>query len=54
MGELINLEEYRERKAASTPDHRTRRLAEIAFEKLLLQSEENQIRKLLSQGPEIV
>jgi len=54
MGELINLDEYREKKAASTPEHRTRRLAEIALEKLLLQSEENQILRLLGEGPELV
>ena len=54
MGDLINMQEYRERRAASLPDDKTRRLAEIALEKLLLQSEENQIRRLLSEGPELV
>lgn len=54
MGDLINMQEYRERRAASLPEDKTRRLAEIALEKLLLQSEENQIRRLLSEGPELV
>jgi len=54
MGEVIYLDEYREKKAASIPEQRTRRLAEIALEKLLLQSEENQILRLIGEDPEIV
>ena len=54
MGDLINMQEYRERRAVSLPEDKTRRLAEIALEKLLLQSEENQIRRLLGEGPELV
>jgi hypothetical protein len=54
MGEVIQMEEFRERKAASIPEHKRRRLAEIALEKLLLQSEENQIRRLLGEDPSVV
>ena len=54
MGEVINMQEFREKKAASLPEHKTRRLAEIALEKLLLQSEENQIRRQLEEGPRLV
>lgn len=54
MGDIINMQEYRERKAASLPEDKTRRLAEIALEKLVLQSEENQIRRILGMDPEPV
>lgn len=54
MGELISMQEYRERRAASAPEDKTRRLAEIALEKLLLQSEENQIRRILGMDSEPV
>lgn len=54
MGEVIDLESYRERKTMPTTEDRTRRLAEIAMEKLLLQSEENRIKRILgiSEDPQ--
>jgi hypothetical protein len=54
MGEVINMQEFREQKAASLPEHKTRRLAEIALEMLLLQSEKNQILQLLDEDPRLV
>jgi len=47
MGEVIDLESYRERKTMPTTEDRTRRLAEIALEKLVLESEAVQIRRTL-------
>lgn len=54
MGEVIDMQKFREEKAASLPEHRTRRLAEIALEMLLLQSEKNQILTQLDQDPRLV
>ena len=47
MGEVIHLDQYRERKTMPTTEERTRRLAEIAVEKMLLESEAIQIRRVL-------
>lgn len=47
MGEVIDLQSYRERKTMPTTEDRTRRLAEIAVEKMLLESEAIQIRRVL-------
>lgn len=54
MGEVINMQEFREKKAASLPEHKSRRLAEIAFEMLLLQSEKNQILRVIDEDPQLV
>lgn len=48
MGEVIDMQGYLERKAAETqPDSIQRRLAEIALEMLLLQSEKNRLERQL-------
>ena len=52
MGEVINMAEWLEKRAAPKEDERTKRLAEIALERLLLQSEENQIRRTLGMDPQ--
>lgn len=50
MGEVIYLDDYREKAAAPTRDDLTKRLAEIAVEKLVLQSEENRLKSILFAG----
>lgn len=52
MGEVIRMQDYLERKAAAPqPNAVTERLAQIALEMLLLQSEKNQLLKQLN-GPD--
>ena len=51
MGELINLDDYRERKARSVPADVQRRIAEIALDIVLLQSEKARLEGL-DYGPE--
>lgn len=47
---VIDLEAYREQKARSLPEHKKRRIAEIAAELLILQSEKNQLVRELERG----
>lgn len=48
MGEVISMDGYLERKAGETPpDAIPQRLAQIAFEMLMLQSEKNRLEHLL-------
>lgn len=49
MGEVIHIHEYLERKIKSTPLDVRKRLAEIAIEKMLLQSEEEHLLHLLDE-----
>lgn len=52
MGEVISMAGFVERKAAQTdPQELTRRLADIALEMLLLQSEKNRIEHVLLEVP---
>ena len=46
---VIYIEEYLERNTKPIPLNVRRRLAEIAMEKLLLQSEENHLKALLDK-----
>jgi hypothetical protein len=46
MGELIHLDEYRERKARSVPSDVQKRIAEIAIDMALLQSEKDRLQGL--------
>jgi hypothetical protein len=46
VGELIHIDEYRERKARSVPSDVQRRIAEIAIDMALLQSEKERLQNL--------
>ena len=50
MGEVIHISDYLERKAAQRdPSEVAKRLADIALEMLLLQSEKNRLEKVLDE-----
>lgn len=50
MGEVVHISDYLERKAAQRdPSEVAKRLADIALEILLLQSEKNRLEKVLDE-----
>lgn len=49
MGEVIYIDKWLEKKAESTPLDVKKRLAEIAMEKMLLDSEEQHLLHLLDE-----
>ena len=50
MGEVIRISDYLERKAAATDQAEiSKRLADIALEQLLLQSERNRLERILAE-----
>lgn len=51
MGELVRISDYLERKATgNNPSALTKRLADIAFEMLVLQSEKNRLERILERS----